>query len=450
MGKVFLQFVNLSINAGYIMLAIILLRSVFRKMPRCFIVAMWGLAAIRLLCPISFESSLSLLPSSETLSPEVVMSDTPSINSGISVIDKMVNPVLSESFTEDKANIRTDSSPNIQSIVTICTAVWTVGIIVILLYGAISYICIKRKVADSFPYKENIRFSENIQSPFILGIIKPEIYIPYKMDENIMRYVIFHEKSHLKRYDHIFKLLSFILLALHWFNPLVWISYILFCRDIELACDENVIRNMNMYTRQAYAEALLECSIKKHRPAVCPLAFGEIGVKERVINIMNYKKTTFWVTVTAVAIFVVVAVCLLTNPADSTAQIDNNTELGFESYSEMNKSLSEQCNSLYIYEGSDKLLQYAYIELYDNNIFTFTYSMLSSYLSTGKYNIEDSKLILSTDDKKYTYVFNIVGDTLIFDASKSSEMPSFSPPNTETVACVPDGAVFMLNKNTEK
>ncbi len=321
MDNLFLDFLNISITASYIILAVILVRFLFPKIPRKFICILWAIAGIRLVLPFSIESIFSLIPSAETVPPDIVMSHSPTIQSGIPMVNSVVNPVISNAFAPDVA-----ASVNpLQILTAVAWNVWIVGAAALLIYGIVSYFRVKKTVSDAVLLNDNIWQSEKVVSPFILGVIKPKIYIPYGMDGEVQGHVIAHENAHLKRRDHWIKPLGFLLLAVYWFNPLIWIAYILLCKDIERACDEKVISQMNEEARKDYASALLECAVNRRRIAACPLAFGETGLKERVKGVMNYKKPAFWVVVIAVIACIVAAVCFLTNPKSSTEY----TELGY-------------------------------------------------------------------------------------------------------------------------
>ncbi len=311
MADFFLDLVNISITAGYIILAVILLRLIFKKIPKKFICLLWGLAGIRLVFPFSIESALSLIPSTETITPNSHSGYGISVNSGIPAVDRPVNDFLISSEMASTDAITYDIGDMLVSVASIA---WAVGIFAILLYGIISYIKVKKSVKTAVLLKDNVWQSESVVSPFILGVFKPKIYIPFNMDEETRNYVVAHENAHLKRRDHWIKPLGFLILAVYWFNPLVWIAYTLLCRDIEAACDEKVISGMNGDTRKEYASALLECAVNRRRIAACPLAFGEVSVKNRIKNVMNYKKPAFWVIIFAVAACIVAAVCFLTNP----------------------------------------------------------------------------------------------------------------------------------------
>ena len=321
MNNLFLDFLNISITASYIILAVILIRFIFPKIPRKFICILWAIAGIRLVLPFPFESIFSLIPSAETVPPDIVMSHSPTIQSGIPMVNNAVNPVISDYLAPDAA-----ASVNPLQILTgVAWNVWIIGVAVLLVYGIVSCFRVRKTVSDAVLLNGNIWQSEKVVSPFILGVIKPKIYIPYGMDGDVRSYVIAHENAHLKRRDHWIKPLGFLLLSVYWFNPLIWIAYIMLCKDIERACDEKVISQMNEDNRKEYASALLECAVNRRRIAACPLAFGETGLKERVKGIMNYKKPAFWVMVIAVIACIVAAVCFLTNPKTPAEYI----ELGY-------------------------------------------------------------------------------------------------------------------------
>ncbi len=310
MNTLFLDLLNISITASYIILAVILVRLIFPKIPRKFICVLWAIAGIRLILPFSFESVFSLIPSTETVPPDIVMSHNPTIHSGIPMLNSVVNPVISDVLAPDLG-----ASVNPLQILTgIVWNVWIIGVAVLLVYSIVSYFRVRKTVSDAVILNGNIWQSEKVVSPFILGVIKPKIYIPYGMDGEVQSHVVAHENAHIKRRDHWIKPLGFLLLAVYWFNPLIWVAYILLCKDIERACDEKVISQMNEKNRKEYATALLECAVNRRRIAACPLAFGETGLKERVKGIMNYKKPAFWVIVIAVVACIVAAVCFLTNP----------------------------------------------------------------------------------------------------------------------------------------
>ena len=314
MSGFFLNIVNMSISASWLVLAVLFLRLVLKKAPKWIRVLLWGIVAVRLVCPFSIESVLSLIPSAETISPDIMMDWTPEVSTGIGSLDTVVNPIITETFAPKPYA----SANPLQILIPVWGNLWLLGILVMLLYTAVSYFLLRRKVAAAVLFRENIYQSENVGSPFVLGIIRPKIYLPFEMDSQNMEYVIAHEAAHIRRKDHWWKPLGFILLALHWFNPIMWLGYILLCRDIELACDEKVIKKMDNESKADYTQALVACSVSRRRIAACPLAFGEVGIKERVKSVMNYKKPAFWILIAAIAVCIAVAVCFLTNPQDAT------------------------------------------------------------------------------------------------------------------------------------
>ena len=321
MAAVFLKLLNLSISASWLVLAVLVLRLISKRAPKWVNVLLWGIVALRLVLPFSIESVLSLIPSAETLSPEVVRFDpAPTITSGVEFIDNAVNPSLSESF----AAVPTASVNPLYVWAYLAGWVWLIGFGAMLLYALVSYLRLRRRVSVSLCVRENIYLCDAISSPFILGVVKPHIYLPSSLDEVQRQNVLSHERAHLTRRDHWWKPLGFALLAVYWFNPVLWLAYTLLCRDIELACDERVIRTMDESAVKTYSTVLLACSIPRKAVITCPLAFGEIGVKERVRNALHYKKPAFWVVAASVAVCVVVAVCFLTNPEHETMKWAKN------------------------------------------------------------------------------------------------------------------------------
>lgn len=313
MDAVFLKILNMSITASWIALAVIAVRLLLKKAPKWITVLMWGLVGIRLICPFSLESIFSLIPSAETVPGDILYTNTPTIHSGVEAINSVVNPIILDSL----AHAVGASVNPIQIIAFAASAIWIVGIVAMSIYTVVSYIRIQRKVKEAVPYQDNIRLCDHVDTPFILGVIRPKIYLPSAMSEQDMKYVIAHENTHLKRHDHWWKPLGFLLLTVYWFNPILWAAYVLLCRDIELACDEKVIQDMGAENKKPYSIALINCSVPRRMIAACPLAFGEVGVKERVKSVLNYRKPAFWIIAAAMIAGIVLAVCFLTNPAES-------------------------------------------------------------------------------------------------------------------------------------
>ena len=348
MNELFLKIINMSISASWLVLAVLILRFVLKKAPKWINVLLWGIVAIRLICPFSFESTLSLIPSAETIPLNIGMDTTPTINSGISAINNAVNPIISQSNTP-----MAGASVNLLQItIGIYEYIWIFGMIALALYTVISYWRLRRKVDTAVRYKDNIFQSENVSFPFVLGIIKPRIYLPFKMNGQYLEYVVAHEQAHICRKDHWWKPLGFLLLMIHWFNPLMWLAYVLLCRDIELACDEKVIKELGNEQRGDYTQALVACSVNRRMIAACPLAFGEVSVKERVKYVMNYKKPAFWVIIISVIVCVGVAVCFLTNPKQDSYTLRIVVPAGSqEKFVYTDEEVSTIRNSIKIWSG---------------------------------------------------------------------------------------------------
>lgn len=310
MDDVFLKLVNLSISASWLILAVLVLRVVLKKAPKWVMPLLWGVVALRLVCLFSIESALSLIPSAETIPSEIVTETREPVLYEQATLDIVTNPTL-PSAAEVPVGV---SRQQAQVDFNIYSVLWLAGMAALLVHALVSAGKLKRKLATAILLRDNIYESEFVDSPFVFGVVKPNIYLPMHMDEGTAAYVIAHEHAHLARRDHWWKVLGYLVLALHWFNPLVWVAYILFCRDIELACDEKVVRGLDGAARADYSQALLSCAAPKRAVAACPLAFGEGNIKMRVKSALHYKKPAFWVAAAAVLAVVIMAVCFLTNP----------------------------------------------------------------------------------------------------------------------------------------
>lgn len=310
MDDVFLKLVNLSISASWLILAVLVLRVVLKKAPKWVMPLLWGVVALRLVCLFSIESALSLIPSAETIPSEIVTETREPVLYEQATLDIVTNPTL-PSAAEVPVGV---SRQQAQVDFNIYSVLWLAGMAALLVHALVSAGKLKRKLATAILLRDNIYESEFVDSPFVFGVVKPNIYLPMHMDEGTAAYVIAHECAHLARRDHWWKVLGYLVLALHWFNPLVWVAYILFCRDIELACDEKVVRGLDGAARADYSQALLSCAAPKRAVAACPLAFGEGNIKTRVKSALHYKKPAFWVAAAAVLAVVIMAVCFLTNP----------------------------------------------------------------------------------------------------------------------------------------
>ncbi len=313
MSAVLIKLLNMSLTASVLALVVILVKLCFKRMPRFISVLLWGLVAVRLMLPFNFESALSLLPSDEPIPQNIVSTTTPQINSSLPFIDNAVNDVLLRNFSHD--NLSGDNP--LQTVLALFGIVWIIGVAAMLIYAAVSWIRIKHRLREAVNIRDNVYICDHIPSPFILGIFKARIYLPSDIDKSDAECVIAHENAHIKRRDNIWKPLAFLLLSVYWFNPVLWVAYILFARDIEQATDEKVISSFGEEIKIRYSNALLNCSGERRFITACPLAFGENAVKGRVRNVLNYKKPAFWVLVAAVVVCVAVSLLFLTAKNDS-------------------------------------------------------------------------------------------------------------------------------------
>ena len=348
MNELFLKIINMSISASWLILAVLILRLVLKKAPKWVNVLLWGIVAVRLICPFSFKSALSLIPSAETFPEKVISGPSFDIQTGISPVDNRINDYLGDRYFEGV----TVPENNGNNIMTILTIVWIIGILLLVAYTIISYRRLHREIDTAVHYRDNIFQSENVSSPFVLGIINPRIYLPFSMNEQNLEHVVAHEQAHIRRKDHWWKPLGFLMLTIYWFNPLMWLAYVLLCRDIELACDEKVIKKLGNEQKADYTQALVACSVNRRMIAACPLAFGEVGVKERVKSVMNYKKPAFWIIILAVIACVVVVVCFLTNPKQDSYTLRIVVPAGSqEEFVYTDEEVSTIKNSIKIWSG---------------------------------------------------------------------------------------------------
>lgn len=332
MEALFLKLFNMSITAGWIVLAVAILRLLLKKAPKAVTVFLWALVGVRLICPFSFESVLSLIPSGEPIPEAVLTGPSFKVDTGISAVDSRVNEYLGDRYFEGV----TVPAGNGMTVMGVLSVIWLIGIAAMLIYAVVSYIRVYRQVREAVRQDGNIYVCDRISAPFILGVFRPKIYLPSSIDKQDAEYVIAHERAHLKRRDHLIKPFGFLLLTVYWFNPVMWIAYILLCRDIELACDERVIKELGEQAKKPYSSALINCSMPRRSVAACPLAFGEVGVKSRIKSVLNYKKPAFWIIAAALALCVILPVVFLTNPKSpglcdienrNSGLLDNVTEI---------------------------------------------------------------------------------------------------------------------------
>ncbi len=412
MSELFLTILGMSVSASVIILAVLLLRLLFKRAPRWVFLAFWGIVAVRLICPFTVESALSLMPSNSVIGSEIIEAaperdtDTPLLDRTELATPTLPNvqtrpdsPSVNRPVLDNNSPVTDNNAPAADSAVnspavdaagseskapiqwgTVIAAVWAVGVLALLAYMAVSYYRMHRRVCTAILMKENIYRSENVESPFVFGVFRPKIYLPFNTRASDTDYIIAHEKAHISRYDHLVKLFGFMLLALHWFNPLVWLGYVLLSRDIELACDEKVIKSYEKEQRADYSQAILNCSVNRRAISVGPLAFGKVGVKERVKNVLKYKKPTYIIIALAVVAIIVTSVCLLTGPKSEDGGESTHPEssdIGESSVADESKDASsvldcmtEDNQILYLrgeyksyFEATDALRYYSYDDI---------------------------------------------------------------------------------------
>ena len=331
MTAVFLKLLNMSITAGWLVLAVLFARLFLKKSPKWISCLLWGIVALRLVIPFSVESPLSMIPSAEVFPRNIATTSAPAVNSGISLINSTVNPMMTQKAIE---------SGNVwQSIFPVAAVIWLVGMVAILLYGAVSYLILLQRVRASICIRPRVYICDDVPSPFILGFFFPKIFLPSGLSPQTVDYVLLHENVHLRRKDHWWKPLGFCLLAVYWFNPLLWVAYSLLCQDIEQSCDEKVISQMSVAEKQGYSMALVSCSTHRRMITVCPVAFGEVSVKTRIKAIVSYRKPAAWIMLVSAALCAVICICFLTNPetclhtyADEIIQPATCTQMGVASH----------------------------------------------------------------------------------------------------------------------
>lgn len=431
MTAAFLKLVNMSLSAFWPVAAVLALRLVLRRSPKWIRVLMWSVVALRLSCPVPMESAVSLLPSAEVLPTEVLSGPTFTVSTGVTPLDTQVNEYLNDHYYEGM----TVPFDNGKQVMNTLAVVWLAGVFVMLAYTALSYWRLRKKVAAAVLLRDNIFQSEYIAFPFVLGIIRPRIYLPFRMDEAAQEYVLRHEAAHIRRGDHYWKMIGFLILSLHWFNPVIWLSYALFCRDIELSCDERVIRKLDNGQRANYTEALVACSVSRRTLAACPLAFGEVGVRERVKAVLKYRKSAPWLICLALLLSTAAAACFLTDP---------KTEIVLPRYARPGDSWTEE----YSFEGvlgCDGKSVRVYEMRSENAVtITDTYYIVTDQLAWPMLEIENHnyfirtcrdldgdgideivETILDAEGNRYACVFMRKGDTIYRGTFDPGNLPDF-------------------------
>lgn len=484
MEKLFLNLFHMSISASYLILAVLLVRFLLRRAPKSMRGFLWLFVGIRLVFPFSVESVFSLIPDTKVVDAYIIYEARQPADDAVIMTDmkQSVGQPAQHAHVSAAGFVR--NKP--QTVLTICTKIWIIGMTLMLVYMLFSYMRLKNRVKMSIPAdivvdclngtndkncSVKIYRSDTVESPFLFGILRPRIYIPSNISSDEIPYVIRHELIHKKRKDYLIKPMGFLILSVYWFNPCVWAAYIMLCKDIELICDEHVVRELGTEYKKVYSQALLNSAVKHRMVAACPIAFGEVSVKERVKNVLHYKKPAFWVLAAAVLACLIVPVCFMTQ---KKAETPEQTDMPQE------EKILDKTDSVFIasdiagkYEmflpGKDEYLSLdEYNDLYEDaylftpNLslgkdgkFSFGYDPASSYLSHGDYAFEQDCVKAVTEDGKYHYQFTCIGDGLLrFDADESSELHRTDISKSGTLmAPIENGSIFVRNsegENTEE
>lgn len=407
MTKLFLTLLNIGIKAGWLILAVLLLRVILRKAPRWTVCLLWGVVALRLVFPFPIESVFSLIPSAQTVPMEIERMEKPEVYTGIGFVDEHVNPVITSQMAPEVE----ESVNPMQIIIWVAALVWIVGIVLFQTYTLVSYMELRRKVRISIPFRSSrqLEWGENLKiyrkiyvcdqmkSPFILGILNPKIYLPAGMDEAAYENIIQHEATHLKHGDQFWKPLGYLLMSVYWFQPLSWIAYAFFCKDMELACDERATMGMQKSEKASYCQTLLACSTNRQILAACPVAFGEVGVKERVKHVLNYKKPAFGIVLVACVVCIVTVVCFLTNPKVENGN-DTQSVNGTEETAATDVVSGTESGNTDIPESSDNVFEQSFGETEENQAYE---QVLDEYrdMVQNRFYLD----VLNTDEREKSF-----------------------------------------------
>lgn len=434
MEKIFVSILHMSISAGYLILAVLAVRFLLKKAPKTMRTFLWFLVGIRLLLPFSIESAFSLIPDTQSVNEQINNMEMPkqAENTSSKAAPGLQSPLPAAETRAELPKTMVNATP---LYLRFGTGIWIAGMIIMAVYMTISWIRLANRLKTAVPVdisvgetqKVRLYQSERIDSPFLFGIIRPRIYIPESIEERDIPYVVLHEKTHRERKDYLIKLAGFLILGVYWFHPLVWTAYIMLCRDIELICDEQVIRKLGEQGKKAYSQALLTSAAGHRMILACPVAFGEIGIRERVKNVLNYKKPAFWIVVVAVLACVAVPVCFMTQQKASALERDVHSLAG--KYEMM------------VPEGS---LYAPELTLDGKGEFTFFYDPVSSYFSYGSYELSGTVLTAVTDDGAYHYQFTLTDSgELVFNEGQSSKITT----DARLGVAVLDGSVFVKGED---
>ena len=384
-----LTLLNMSLVSSLLILALLIVRPLLRKAPKAFVCALWALVGLRLVCPITLESSLSLIPTSEPISKDVILTAAePLGEEAFEALDTQRIIISNTLASPAGASINP-----MQAISLVAAFIWAVGAALMLIISLVSFLRLRKSVSASINTGGNVFINDDIASPFVLGLVTPRIYIPSSLTEYEKEYVIAHENAHIKRRDYLFKPIGYIILSLHWFNPLVWVAYILLCRDIEAACDQRVIKEMDTQGKKEYSTVLLRLSMPSKKIRACPVAFGEVGVKSRIKGVVNYRKPAFWICIVAVLLTVVLTVGFLTNPLSEEGE--ENKSKTYTLDERISKAIVDNNRSQ---DAEGRFVVENYVELTNYTFNSDAISYIWAYY--GEFEEKDGNVTLSYESYK--------------------------------------------------
>jgi len=419
MSRLFVTVFNMSLTASYVALVVIFIRMLLKKLPKVFSYMLWAVVWFRLVCPVSIESPLSLVPAESPIPYSIANSINPDLQFSVENIDNALNHSVNPSvpFADSIASL------NKTGIMELATAVWLIGIAVLLCYSISSYFKLSLRLSTATLYKENIYETDRINTPFVFGFIRPKIFIPTGLAQNELDYILKHEQVHIKRKDHIIKPLAFLAVVLHWFNPLIWYCFFLMSKDMEMSCDERVLIESKEDIRACYSNSLLSLSVKQSG-ILMPLTFGESNVKARIKNVLNFKKPLLWKVFIAAILVAVVSVVLMTNPNENgRGNVFSNTVSFFKQFNrDSSLAAAEKFlkykteyvgnapkvgNIIYLLDFPEKV-NYDYFELYTDSIPYAVTIHLKTDTQTRNYYTE--ALHQAPFEKNAIIMFSLIGN----------------------------------------
>lgn len=362
--NIFLQLLNMSLTASFIIFAVLVVRLFLRKAPKVFSYALWAVVLFRLVCPFSFESVFSLMPVNPTpVAPDILYAQAPKITTGLTAIDQAASASLPMPTVDASVN-------PLQIWAFVGTVLWILGIATMLIYSLISLMKLKRCLRGAVLEGGNVYLSDRIPTPFVLGLIRPKIYLPAILEDHEKLYILLHEQTHIRRLDPIVKIISFFVLCLHWFNPLVWAAFFLLSKDMEMSCDEAVIKKLGSDVKKEYSSSLLTLATGRRLIGATPLAFGEGDTKGRIKHVLHYKKPAFWVIIAALVAILLAAAALISNPLTKymentiyTEKISEDDKISILEQSNFGLGLSTVIPTNFCVDETIKSMRY-YVEVY--------------------------------------------------------------------------------------